>query len=139
MKRKNFIQRALTLWGTIVSLPIVYGISKYLVPEMAAEGPVEIVAGRRGDLAPGEVKMVRSGSRAFFLTESASGELRAFSARCSHLGCIVQRVEELDRFRCNCHGSQFDADGVNLTGPALTPLQPFRVEVRGEDVVVTAH
>jgi cytochrome b6-f complex iron-sulfur subunit len=135
LNRKSFLQRALSAWSTIVSLPILYGIVRYLAPAQAGSGPpVEVTIHPGSDAVP--IRMVRHGDTPFFLKQEG-GRAAAFSARCSHLGCVVQYLEESKRFRCNCHGSLFDENGVNLTGPATRPLQPYRVETRGDDIVVT--
>lgn len=57
-------------------------------------------------------------------------ELRAFSARCPHLGCRINRVEE-GVLVCPCHGSRFDSAGGLLAGPAAAGLSPLEVEAQG--------
>lgn len=138
MKRKDFTGRLLSAWVAICSLPAVYGIFQYLMPPAKArESAVPFKAGLSGEYASGAVRQFKEGRNAFFVRASMEGQIRAFSARCTHLGCLVEYLEEDREFRCNCHGSRFDADGRNLTGPASTPLQPYRVEVKGDNVIVT--
>ena len=60
---------------------------------------------------------------------SYKGELRAFSAACTHLGCIVQWRKEEGIFLCPCHGAKFDFNGDVISGPAPKPLPKYRVEV----------
>jgi Rieske Fe-S protein len=67
---------------------------------------------------------------AIVLTRTASGDLHAFSAVCTHQGCNVDRVAD-GKIDCPCHGSQFDADtGKAVTGPASSPLTAIPVVVR---------
>jgi Rieske Fe-S protein len=40
------------------------------------------------------------------------------SAICSHLGCIVREKSRGGGYECPCHGSDFDAQGRVLSGPA---------------------
>lgn len=47
-------------------------------------------------------------------------EVAAISLVCTHLGCTVNRVET--GFLCPCHGSQYDADGIVVGGPAPKTL-----------------
>lgn len=52
------------------------------------------------------------------------GGIRAFSARCTHLGCLItQQADGL--LVCPCHGSRFRLDGTVARGPAGRPLEPL--------------
>jgi Rieske Fe-S protein len=55
-----------------------------------------------------------------------NGRISAFSARCTHLGCHIDRVVN-DEAVCPCHGSRYRADGSVSAGPATRPLRPFLV------------
>jgi Rieske Fe-S protein len=60
--------------------------------------------------------------------------LVAYSATCTHQGCIVE--PDGVKLSCPCHGSSFDAmTGKVLSGPAPAPLHPFAVKLSGPDVV----
>ena len=51
---------------------------------------------------------------------------RAVSATCTHLGCRLQKTGT--GFRCPCHGSEFDKQGVVLSGPAPRNLDWLKME-----------
>ena len=59
-----------------------------------------------------------------------SGGLRAFSSRCTHLGCRLDRIQG-DEAVCPCHGSRFHPDGSVAQGPAARPLAPAKLEPDG--------
>jgi Rieske Fe-S protein len=57
-------------------------------------------------------------------------QVRAFSAVCTHQGCLVDKVTT-QAIECPCHGSRFDATtGRVLAGPASAPLAKVAVTVR---------
>ena len=138
MTRKSFIQRIVSVWTAICSLPVLYAVIQYIVPPDKATGaPAPVAVGKLLEFSPGTVKFFRREKTALFVRETESGQIRSFSAKCTHLGCIVEFLDEEQKFRCNCHGSVYDPDGKNISGPAVRPLQPYRVEVRGDDIFIT--
>lgn len=69
------------------------------------------------------------------LIRLTSGELRAFSQKCTHLGCVVYFRDAKDLF-CPCHDGVFDASsGLVLAGPPQRPLERIAVEVRADGMV----
>lgn len=69
---------------------------------------------------------------------TASGQLKALSARCTHAGCAVNWSDEGNsHLHCPCHGSNFDLTGKVLQGPAKAPLATFAVQKSGNDALVT--
>ena len=53
--------------------------------------------------------------------------VRAISAVCTHLGCVLKWAE--NEFHCPCHGSRFDDTGQVLSGPAPSPLPWYRMDL----------
>jgi Rieske Fe-S protein len=61
----------------------------------------------------------------------AGGELRAFSQKCTHLGCVVTWNPATDQMLCPCHEGVFDArSGLVVAGPPQRPLGRIEVEER---------
>jgi len=50
-------------------------------------------------------------------------------ARCTHLGCTPDWKESENKFKCPCHGSGYDSEGVNFEGPAPRPMDRSYVEL----------
>jgi Rieske Fe-S protein len=71
------------------------------------------------------------------VTQPAAGQFKAFSAVCTHMGCLVGTVSG-GTIQCPCHGSRYSiADGSVTGGPAPRPLPPKQVEVVADSIVVT--
>ncbi|MCB0994663.1 MAG: Rieske (2Fe-2S) protein [Acidimicrobiales bacterium] len=65
------------------------------------------------------------------LVHLPGGELRAFSQKCTHLGCVVYYEPDTTELHCPCHEGLFDArDGAVESGPPQRPLGRIDVEVR---------
>lgn len=65
-----------------------------------------------------------------------NGELAAFSAVCSHLGCVVAFNASKQTFLCPCHGGEYDAEGKVIAGPPPQPLQRLNIKIEGDKIVL---
>lgn len=52
---------------------------------------------------------------------------------CTHLGCLYNWNTQEGKFICPCHGSQFEADGTYILGPAPRSLDRFVVQALDPD------
>jgi Rieske Fe-S protein len=70
------------------------------------------------------------------VTQPARGQYRAFSAVCTHVGCIMSEVAN-GTIDCPCHGGQFKiTNGAVVSGPPPSPLPARRVKVVNGQVVL---
>jgi cytochrome b6-f complex iron-sulfur subunit len=137
--RRRFINWLLgTSVGGLV-LAIVYPAGRYLVPPRSGESAASSVTlpFKPDDVAAGTAKIFKFGNRPGIILRTSTGELRAFSATCTHLGCIVQYRSDLQQIWCACHNGHFDLNGTNVAGPPPKPLEAFAVNVRGDQIVVS--
>lgn len=68
------------------------------------------------------------------ITQPAEGEFKAFSAACTHQGCLVSSVSD-GTIDCSCHGSKFSIeDGSVVQGPATTALAEAKITVSGDEI-----
>jgi len=68
------------------------------------------------------------------VTQPTAGDFKAFSAVCTHSGCLVNKIAD-GTIDCPCHGSKFSLDGAVVDGPAKKPLEPVSVRVQGDSIV----
>jgi Rieske Fe-S protein len=70
------------------------------------------------------------------ITQPRAGSFEAFTAVCTHQGCIVSSVSG-GTINCPCHGSKFSVtNGSVVTGPAPSPLAPVSIKVQGTSIVL---
>jgi Rieske Fe-S protein len=70
------------------------------------------------------------------VTQPASGQFKAFTAVCTHMGCTVASVSN-NTIMCPCHGSEFSAaDGSVKQGPAASPLAAKKITVSGDQITL---
>ena len=71
------------------------------------------------------------------VTQPQAGTYKAFSAICTHEGCLVTSVAS-NVIQCPCHGAQFSAvDGAVESGPAQQPLPSVALTVSGDTITLT--
>ena len=125
--------------GVLASIAsFIYPAIRYIIPPPVAESTSRsVVAGKAGELKRNTGKIFKFGSKPALLVRTNEGEYRAYSAVCTHLNCTVQYREDLKQIWCACHNGLYDLEGRNVSGPPPRPLETFKVNVQGEDVVVT--
>jgi Rieske Fe-S protein len=70
------------------------------------------------------------------ITQPKEGEFKAFSAICTHQGCVVGTVT--NTINCPCHGSKYSiTDGSVVNPPAPQPLPAKTIKVSGDTLTVT--
>ena len=62
------------------------------------------------------------------VTQPEQGRFKAFSAICTHLGCLLGWNPAMRTWDCSCHGSSFARDGTVLHGPAVRDLKHIPLE-----------
>lgn len=138
MTRRGFVRYF--LGGGVLALlgATIYPILRYLTPPRGTESSVaSAVAAKAGELAPNSAKIFRFGNRPGILVRTPPGDLKAFSAVCTHLNCTVQYDPGASIIVCACHNGKYDLNGQVISGPPPRPLEAYRVNVRGDEIVVS--
>jgi cytochrome b6-f complex iron-sulfur subunit len=115
-----------------------------LLPNVSYDSPTTVKLGLPAEFPDG-LKFLPD-QRLFVFREGKV--FHAVSAVCTHLGCTV-RAEALSqpivkpvggaplrlthRFNCPCHGSRYEGDGTNVSGPAPRPLAWYQLTVSVDD------
>lgn len=138
-KRRDFLSKFLSLWSIATVVPFIHAVIEFITPPKSKEIARETIrVASLGDLPFNSAKVFKFNKNPVILVHTTSGQFKAFSARCTHLGCIVQYVPEgTPHFECNCHGSQFDLNGKNIAGPAPEPLAPFRIKIEESSIIIS--
>lgn len=111
------------------------------VPQQAAAGTATSAA--TGTLLGLVTEIPVGGGKVFtaqkvVVTQPVKNEFRAFSAICTHVGCICNQVVN-GTINCPCHGSEFKiTNGAVVTGPAPAPLPARTIDVSADGKIFLA-
>ncbi len=64
------------------------------------------------------------------------GRLFVIYAKCTHLGCTPDWKPSENKFKCPCHGSGYDSEGINFEGPAPRPMDRAHVELAPDGQII---
>jgi Rieske Fe-S protein len=130
----GFICGGLSALAAYVGYPMVRFL--FHKKEMPLPGAVTIALADIETMAPNSAAYFTYGHLPGILLKTADGELRAFSAKCTHLDCTVQYLPGEKKFLCACHDGYFDDQGVNIAGPPPSPLPSFSLDSEGDQMLV---
>jgi Rieske Fe-S protein len=135
--RRSVLNWLLATWGGGTLASILYPVARYLAPPDIPEATaLSVSAGSARSLLPNSGRVVPFGSRPAIVIRTPGGELRAFSATCTHLDCTVQYRSDLQRIWCACHDGHYDANGRNVAGPPPRPLEAYDVHVKDDEILI---
>ena len=129
MSRRHFLDWIIRggLITTLVSM--LFPALAYLWPATRRGPATEMVeVGTVDEIHVGGSKKVVLGGSAILVVRTAK-EFKAFSAICTHLGCIVFWDSEKQQIACPCHAGFFDLEGRVVSGPPPRPLAMHPVSV----------
>ncbi|HEY8456059.1 MAG TPA: Rieske (2Fe-2S) protein [Actinopolymorphaceae bacterium] len=102
-------------------------------PVEGSRGSARVLA-KTGDIPVGGGVVVKE--QKIVVTQPDANEFKAFSAVCTHQGCLVGSVES-GTIVCPCHKSAFSAaDGQVKRGPASAPLEEKPITVDGDSIML---
>jgi cytochrome b6-f complex iron-sulfur subunit len=140
IERRRFVR--LLVGGIAVSTlsMVVTPFIGFLIPprrtaSSAAGGP--LLVGATDDIGSGRSKVVALAGKPVIVLNSPQG-MKAFSAVCTHLGCIVgYDASQSPDIVSPCHNGHFNAiNGTVVSGPPPTPLKAYAVAVDKNQIYV---
>lgn|SRR5574341_1215396 len=136
--RRKFIQALLgfSIVSTIVGM--LYPIISYLLPKPATVGyggPTDI--GKVEDFPLDSGTVISVNDKPVIIVNTTTGGLKAFSAICTHLGCIVFWDQKKGLIHSPCHDGLFNAvTGAVVSGPPPRPLPAYEVAIKDGRVLI---
>ncbi|HZR23796.1 MAG TPA: Rieske (2Fe-2S) protein [Vicinamibacterales bacterium] len=131
--RRTFLDALLATGFVSTAVAIAYPVSQFLIPPASGEPATQSAsAGPAAALKPNSAAIFKFGSRPGIVVRTAEGEIRAFSAVCTHLDCTVQFKTDTSQLWCACHNGTYDLGGNVVSGPPPRGLEKFVVNLRGE-------
>ena len=131
-ERRRFINWLLgTSFGALLA-SVIYPVIRFISPPRIPEpSTAQIEAGDTNDpaLLQKGFKIVRFGADPVIVIRVAESDVRALTATCTHLDCIVGYQKDRNLIWCNCHGGSYDLNGRNVGGPPPRPLNPLKVNL----------
>ncbi|HEY3446671.1 MAG TPA: Rieske 2Fe-2S domain-containing protein [Myxococcales bacterium] len=120
MSRRDFLAGATSVIAVGCGAAAVVGSVRFAVPETTEGASLRFPLGLPSDFKARTVTWLRE--RELFVLRDEKG-FGAFSSKCTHLGCTVQRTAA--GFACPCHGAKYDELGRVTAGPARRALSWF--------------
>lgn len=93
---------------------------RFFFPRVLYEPKTTFTVGYPSDIPPGIDTEFKRDHRIWMVRDSEG--VFAIFARCTHLGCTPNWLASEHKFKCPCHGSGYDEEGINIEGPAPRPM-----------------
>jgi cytochrome b6-f complex iron-sulfur subunit len=124
------------VWASIFSFLVVDFLMflRFFLPRTLTEPPSTFRIGFPGDYSLGVDTKWQQQHRIWVVRNSE--RLFVIFARCTHLGCTPDWKASENKFKCPCHGSGYDSEGVNFEGPAPRPMDRADVKLDAEGQIV---
>ena len=139
VSRRRFV-RLLLGWSIVSSAAmVIVPVIGFLIPPKGRSGAAggRLSVGTTADIGPGRSKVVALDGKPVIVLNSPQG-MKAFSAVCTHLGCIVgYDSSKSPDIVSPCNDGHFSAlNGTVLSGPPPAPLKEYPVAVEEDEILV---
>ncbi|MBU1170119.1 MAG: Rieske 2Fe-2S domain-containing protein [Proteobacteria bacterium] len=148
LSRRAFLDKSISVFGWgVVATTLGVGLFenlRFLYPSVVFHPPSKYIIGGIHDFVsdekPDQYGVISVDTRfkkdhRFFVVRDKE-RIFALYARCTHLGCTVNWFEDLNIFKCPCHGSEFRSNGHEFAGPAPRPLDRHHISMDSEKRII---
>jgi cytochrome b6-f complex iron-sulfur subunit len=135
--RRTFLDGLIGFCSGVTAAALAIPSGLYLWPAAKGGESEKVEVDGADTMSPGDSRMVRVGGKAVIVVRKRDG-FEAYSAECTHLGCLVTWSAPENQFVCPCHAAVFDASGNVVSGPPPAPLPPYRVQEVDGKVYISA-
>jgi len=124
------------VWATVAGALITFFLMfvRFFLPRSILEPSPTFRIGSPNDYALGVDTKWQQQYR-IWVTRT-SDRLFVIYAVCTHLGCTPDWKASENKFKCPCHGSGYDSEGINFEGPAPRPMDRAKVTLDPEGQIV---
>ena len=129
-RRRRFV------WSCVVAFLSAWFIAffRFFLPRVLFEPATVFKIGYPADYALGIDEKWLQKYRIW--VDRAPDRLFVIYARCTHLGCTPDWKPAENKFKCPCHGSGYDSEGINFEGPAPRPMDRARIDLGPDGQIV---
>ena len=139
LSRRRFITSLLSFSVVATLGGVLVPIIGYLWPPKRALGGSgeRVEVGKAIEFPVGQGKVVSVNDKPVIIVNAEQG-VKAFSAICTHLGCIVEWDESRNIVLCPCHDGRFSpVNGGVISGPPPAPLPELPLTIEGDTIYVS--
>jgi cytochrome b6-f complex iron-sulfur subunit len=124
------------VWSGVAGFLLAWFVAffRFFLPRTIFEPPTRFRIGYPSDYGLGVDTKFQQQFRIW--VDRTPDRLFVIYARCTHLGCTPDWKSAENKFKCPCHGSGFDSEGINFEGPAPRPLDRAHIELDPQGQIV---
>jgi cytochrome b6-f complex iron-sulfur subunit len=122
-------QRRRFVWSAVAAFLVAWFIAffRFFLPRTLFEPATSFKIGYPSDYGLGVDTKWQQKYRIW--VDRTPDRLFVIYAKCTHLGCTPDWKPAENKFKCPCHGSGYDSEGINFEGPAPRPMDRAHIEI----------
>jgi cytochrome b6-f complex iron-sulfur subunit len=137
-QRRGILKGLVAGAAAVVTAPILYVAARYLGYIRKGDGNQTSATIAFSDLTPEKpFRLIEINDEPVIVVREKDDKIRAFTATCTHLGCIVTFRPNVQDFYCKCHQGRYDANGINVPGTRpKSPLTELTIVDKGTEIEI---